>query len=54
MEIEEFYWNKKGVKSLFLEIHNYGKEIFFFMRIYINGKFSAFQADDMGSIPIIR
>ncbi len=24
------------------------------MRIYINGKLSAFQADDMGSIPIIR
>jgi hypothetical protein len=24
------------------------------VRIWINGKFSAFQADDMGSIPIIR
>lgn len=25
-----------------------------FLRIWIKGKFSAFQADDMGSIPIIR
>lgn len=26
----------------------------FFARIYINGRFSAFQADDMGSNPIVR